>query len=114
MTAVALRAELAQVAIVLAVARAALLRHSYRARRFTMALDALQLGVSAEQREVRVLGVIESPQRPAVRRVTAFAFLSEPAFVDVIMRMALDARRADRAERQRRVALGTTDDSVQP
>src|SRR5882757_3063773 len=79
-----------------------------------MALDALQLGVRSQQREVRVLSVIKSPQRPAIRRMTGFAFLTEPAFVHIIMRMTIDARRAGRAERQRRVALRTTGDSVQP
>ncbi len=67
MAAIALRAVLAEVPVVLVVAGRTLLRHLHRARRFAMAGGALQLGVRAEQRKMRFLGVIEYPQRPAVR-----------------------------------------------
>ena len=61
MTAVALLAVLTQVPVVLAMTGDAQLRHFHRARRLRMAGGALQLGVRPEQREVRLLGVIEHP-----------------------------------------------------
>src|SRR6202049_926893 len=78
-----------------------------------MAFGALQLGVRAEQRKMRFLGVIENPQRPAVGRMAALALLAEASLVHVIVRMALDAGRGRPAEGQSRVALRTADDAVQ-
>ena len=66
MAAVALWAVLTQMAVVLVMTNAALLRHFHRARRLRMAGGALQPGVRAEQREMRLPGVIEHPQRPTV------------------------------------------------
>ncbi len=93
MAAIALRAVLAQVPVILVVTAAALRRGLHRARRLVMAIGALQLGVGAEQREVigSVLRMIERPQRPAVGRMAALAFLAEAALVHVIVRMAVDA-----------------------
>ena len=66
MATVALWAILTQVPVVLVMTYAALLRHFHRARGLRMAGGALQLGVRAKEREMRLLGVIEHPQRPAV------------------------------------------------
>jgi len=66
MTAVALWPVLSQMPVILVMARAALLRHLHRARRLVMAGGALQFGVSAQQGEMRLPGVIERPQRPTV------------------------------------------------
>ena len=66
MTAVALWAVLTQVPVVLVMTHTALLRHFHRARWLGMAGGALQFGMRPEQREMRLLGVIEHPQRPAV------------------------------------------------
>ena len=100
MTAVALRAVLTQVTVILVVTHAALLRHLHRTRRLAMARGALQLAVCAEQREMRFLRVIETPQRPAVRRMAALALLAEAALVHVLVRMAVDAGRRRPAERR--------------
>jgi hypothetical protein len=61
MTAVALRAVLAQVPVVFVMTCAALLRHFHRTRRYHVAGDALQFRVRAEQGEMRLFGVIEYP-----------------------------------------------------
>ena len=66
MAAVALWTVLAQVPVVLVMTHAALLRHFHRAGRLRMAGGTLQSGVRAEQREMRLPGVIELPQRPTV------------------------------------------------
>ena len=66
MTAVALWAVLTQVPVVLVMAYPALLRHFYRTRRLRMAGGTLQFGMRAEQREMRLPGVIEHPQGPTV------------------------------------------------
>lgn len=114
MTAIALGPVLTQVPVVLAVAGAALLGHLYRARRFAMAPGALQLCVGTQQGKVRILRMIEGPQRPTVRRMTALAFRAQSALVHVVLAMAIGACRGSRAERQRCVALRTADDPVQP
>ena len=61
MTAIALRAVLTQVPIVLVMTRGALLRHLHGARRFEMASGALQFAVGTQQREMRILGVVKNP-----------------------------------------------------
>lgn len=66
MTAVALWAVLTQVPVVLVMTHAALLRHFHRAGWLRMAGGTLQFGMRAQQREMRLLGVIEHPQRPTV------------------------------------------------
>ena len=60
------------------------------------------------------LGVIEGPNLPAVRRVSALALLAEAALVHIIVRMALVARRRRPVERERRVALRAADHPMQP
>ena len=112
MAAVALRAVLTQVPVIFVVTGSALLRHLHRAGRLVMAFGTLQFTVGPQKREVRFLGMIKNPQRPAVGRMAALAFLAEPAFVHVVVRMAVDARRRRPAEGQRRVTLGTADDAV--
>ena len=113
MTAVTLWAVLAQVPVVLVMTRAALLRHLHRARRLEMAGGALQLRVCAQQRKMRLLGVIKHPQRPAVGRMAVVAFLAQAALVNVIVRMALDALQRGLVEAQGRVALRAADDAMQ-
>ena len=78
-----------------------------------MAGGALQLGVRAQQWKVRFLGVIENPQRPAIRRMAALAFLAEPALVHIIVHMAVDAGGFRLRESQRRMALRAAHDPVQ-
>lgn len=114
MAAVTLRAVLTEMPVILVVTAPALRRHLDRARRLVMALGALQLGVRTQQGEMSLFRVIENPQRPAVGRVTGLAFLAESAFVHVVVRMAVDARARRPFEGQRRVALRTADDPMQP
>ena len=57
--------------------------------------------------------MVEDPQLPSVRRMAAFAFLAESALVNVIARMAIDARGRRPVEGQRRVALSAADDPMQ-
>src|SRR5271168_748500 len=104
MAAVAFVAVLAQMPVILVVTAAALLRHFHRAGRLVMAFGALQLGMGAEQRKMRFLGVIENPERPAVGRMAALALLAQASLVHVIVRMAVDAGRG-RPKGQSRVAL---------
>ena len=66
MAAAALIAILTQVAVILVVTGAALLRHLYRTGRLVMAFGALQLTVRARQRKMSLLAVIKNPQRPAI------------------------------------------------
>ena len=113
MTAIAGRAVLAQMPIVLAMTGAALLRHLGRSRRFVVTVGALQLRVRAEQRKVGLLRMIEHPLRPAVRRVTALALFAESALVDIVMGMAVDAVRRRLRERERGMALRTARHAVQ-
>src|ERR1700730_11023146 len=103
--AVALGAIFTEVAVILVVTAPAQRRGLYRARRFVMTVGALQLGVGARQSKVSLLRMIESPQRPTVRRMTALAFLTETALVHVIMRMAIDAGLRRSVEGQCRMAL---------
>src|ERR1700681_4741364 len=107
MATIALRTVFTQVAVILAVTVPAQGRVLHRARRLVMAIGALQLGVGADQRKVirSLLRMIESPQRPAVRRMAALAFLAEAAFVHVIVGVAVDAGQGRTIEGQRRVAL---------
>src|ERR1700686_1932107 len=116
MAAIALRTVFTQVAVILAVTAPAQRRGLHRARRLVMAIGALQLGVGAEQREVirSLLHMIEHPQRPTVRRMTALAFLAEAAFVHIVMRVALDAGQGRTTEGQRRMALCAAHHSMQP
>src|ERR1700726_1600142 len=113
MAAIALRAVLAEMPVILVVTDPALHLHLHRARRVVMAIGALQLLVGAQERKMSLLGVIESPNLPSVRRVAALALLAEAALVHVIVRVALVACRRRPAERQRRVALRAADDPVQ-
>src|SRR5450631_1581558 len=113
MTAVTLLTVLAQMPVILVVAAAALLRRLHRAWRLAMAFGALQFAVSAQQRKMSLFSVIENPQRPAVGRMAALAFLAEPAFVHVVARMAVDASRRCLTEGHGRVALRAADHPVQ-
>ena len=114
MAAITLRAVLTQMPIVLAVTAHAHHRHFYRAWRLVMAIGALQLLVGAQQRKMSLLGVIEGPNLPSVRRVAALALLAEAALVHVIVRVAFVALRRRLVERKRRVALRAADHLMQP
>jgi hypothetical protein len=70
--------------------------------------------VGARQSKVSLLRMIESPQRPTVRRMTALAFLTETPLVHVIMRMTIDAGLRRSVKGQCRMALRTADDLVEP
>ena len=113
MTSIALRAVLAQMAVILVMAGPALLRHLLRAGRLTMAVGARELAVRAEQREVRIARMIELPQLPAVRRVARVAFLAQAAFVHIVVRVATIARGGRTAEGLRRMALHAADHAMQ-
>jgi hypothetical protein len=66
MAAIALRAVLTQMPIVLLMTDTALLRHFHGAWRLSMAGGALQFAVGTQEWEMGILGVIKRPQRPAV------------------------------------------------
>ena len=104
MAAIALRAVLTEMPVILVMTAAALRRRLHGARRFVMAIGALQLLVGAQQRKMSLLGVIEGPNLPSVRRVAALAFFAESALVDVIVRVALVALRRRPVERARKGA----------
>ena len=113
MAAITLRPVFAEMPVVLMVAAAALRGRLHRAGRFMVAVGALQFGMSAQQREMSLLGVIEYPERPAIWRMTGFAFLAETALVHIIVRMAFRAGLRRLIESQGRMALRAADDSVQ-
>ncbi len=113
MTLIAPPAVLPQMPIVLLMAGNALLGHLHGARRIAVTAGALKFAVRPYQREMRIPGVIESPQRPAIRRVAGFTLLAQSPLVDVIMRMAVHAHERCAIECQRRVALGATDYAMQ-
>src|SRR5437879_1966452 len=89
MAAVALRAVLPEMPVILVMAVPALGRRLHRTRGLVMTIGTFQLLVRAEERKMRLLGVVETPQLPSVRRVTALAFLAESALVHVVVRMTL-------------------------
>ena len=107
MAAVALRAVFAEMPIVLPVTAFANRRSLLRARCLAMAGGALQIGVPAGQRKMRLLRMVEGPLRPTVRRMTGLALLSKAALVHIIVRMTIVAGGARILEGQRGVALGT-------
>jgi hypothetical protein len=113
MAAVALLAVIAEMPVVLAMATRTYRRHLHGARGLQMARRALQFGVRTLQSKMRLLGMIEHPQLPAVRRMTGFTFAAETSFVKVFMRMALAAGRGRAVEGQRCMALGAAHDSMQ-
>ena len=114
MAAIALRAVLTEMPVILVVTAAALRGGLHGARRLVVAIGALQLLVCAQERKMSLLGVIESPNLPSVRRVAALALLAEAALVYVIVRVALVALRRRLVERERRVALRAADHPMQP
>ena len=105
MAATTLRAVLTEVPIVLAMAGNALLRHLVRARWHAMAVRALKLAVRTQQSEVRLLAMIELPQRPAIARMAALAFLAQAILVHVILGVTVDTPALGIGECQRPVAL---------
>jgi hypothetical protein len=105
-TALALRAELPKVHVVLFVTRVAIVRQPHFSCRLHVTRVAAQLFVSAREREVRLFGVIEFPQAPAVRRVTNVAVGSQTTFVYVFRGVARVACLRRFAEIRRRVTAG--------
>ena len=77
MAAIALRAVLTEMPVILVVTDPALHLHLHRARRVVMAIGALQLLVGAQERKMSLLGVIEGPNLPSVRRVAALATFAQ-------------------------------------
>jgi len=115
MTAFALRAELAVVHIVLAVttqARGVELDIRGDVHSLAMAGNASDPAVSAVEREMRLLGVIERPRVPVVRVVTERAVEPERALVGVVVAMAVDALALGVMELRRLVAARTFDGAM--
>ncbi len=73
--------------------------------RLSVAADAGQLGMRAQQRKIRLLGVIELPLIPAIRRVAGRAFPAQSPFVHVLRCMAADALLRRALEPEARMAL---------
>src|ERR1700730_394038 len=74
---------------------------------------AAQFCVRAAEREARLLGVVELPHAPAVRRVALLAFLAETSLVNVGLFMALEAAGFRYLERFSRVTLFARNRNVQ-
>ncbi len=74
---------------------------------------AFQLGVSAEQRESGLLGVVEFPQPPSIRRVTGFALVTHAPLVHVLRLVAADAAGIRNVESPLRMTLLARDGDVQ-
>src|SRR5215472_3564612 len=102
--AVALPPVLAEVHIVLGVARETILFQLDFIGWAPVAGLAGELAVCAREGESGLLAVVELPQAKAVRGVTAGAVLAEVAFVDVVLAVAVDAFLADVAIFARQVA----------
>lgn len=79
-----------------------------------MAGGAIYLGVCAKQCKSGLLGVIESPHRPAVGGVTALTLLAQASFVHIIMAVAGDAGARRVGVGERGVALRAADQAVHP
>lgn len=105
MTALALSAVGTLMPIVLAVTAHTQRRGLAPARLLAMAISAPQRRVRAGEREVRLLGMIEAPQRPTIWRVAALALPAERPFVHVIGAVAVHAPRCGRHEGQASVTL---------
>ena len=73
--------------------------------RLAMTADTGQLGMCALQRKLRLLGVIELPLIPAIRRVAGGAFPAQSSFVHVLGCMAVNALLRRTLELQARMAL---------
>src|ERR1700733_6902424 len=114
MAALALAAIGAQVPVILAMAGDAQRRGLDRARRLLMTVGTLEIGVPTEEREAGLLGVIEIPLRPTVRRVTALAFFPEAALVHVLAAVAVDTARGRRRVGQGGMTLHAADHPMQP
>ena len=100
MAALAVQSILPQMAVILLMTGAALLRHLDGPRRSAVAVRTLQLRMGAKQREMCLLAVIKTPKVPAVGRVTALALRPEPAAVHIVGLVAADtaAGRADESQ----------------
>jgi hypothetical protein len=88
-------AELSRVRVVLGVAIEAERRRHRNRHRLDVAAGALDFGMSRVQREVRVLGMVESDVRPARHAMTIAADRAVDTVVRVVLAMAGDARTLD-------------------
>ena len=114
MTAVAVQAELTQMAVIVAMTGDAIRgRLAAAAGRFPMAVGTSQFSVRAGERKMCLLVVIELPDRPAIGRVTALALGTQSAMMHILRGVAAIAVDGGSAERLAAMALRTTDDGVQ-
>jgi len=88
MTSLTLTSVLADVHVVVAMARRAFHREFDLVRRLFVATGASDFAVCAAQCEAGFLCVVEVPNVPAVRRVAIGALLAKSAFVDIVAGMA--------------------------
>ena len=88
MAVLTLRAELAEVDIVAAMAAGAVARQFHDASGLAMAGDAGNPGVRAGQFETRLPGMVELPELPAVRGVAGRTVPAEAALVQVVAGVA--------------------------
>lgn len=107
MALLALAAELAEVHIILDVARRAVARQLHFGRWLAVALRALKPFVRAAQREAGGALVIEGPDVPAVRRMAIVALLTEASVMLVRGFVAAVAVCGGTCVRRRKVALLT-------
>jgi len=111
--AITLPAVLTEVPVVLAMTSDALLGHLARAWRLFMAIGALQFCVRTQQREMRILGMIEHPDGPTVGRMAGLALVAQPILVHVVRRVAADATGRRLVEGQAVVTLHAAHDPMQ-
>ncbi len=74
-----------------------------------MAVGAFQLAMRARQRESSLLQMIEDPQCPTIRVMASVALFAQPAFVHIILLVAVNTARLDVAKGLGAVALGAAD-----
>lgn len=91
MAAAAIGTKLAEMGIVLCVARCTIDRQLKFARGTNMTCFAPRRGVLADEREASHRGVIEADDLPGNRVMTTFAIRAIAAFVDVVRNMATHA-----------------------
>src|ERR1700751_501128 len=111
---IALAAVLTDGHVVLRVARQAILFQLHFIRRPPGAGLAGELAVSAGEGEAGLLAMIELPQPPAVRGVTAGTLLAEVALVHIVLLVAVDTLLADLAVLARQMTLLAGHRDVQP
>jgi len=109
----ALAAVLPEVHIVLRMAGVAVLAQLHLVGRLPVAVRAGDAGVRTGKREFSRLAVVELPEAPSIRRVTALAVLAECTLVPVVALVAAVAVDGSALERRRHVAGVARDHDVQ-